>query len=88
MLTCKQASRLVSEHQERALSRQERWGLRLHLWVCISCRRFSRQLGLLRQALRQLARREWSGEHPPELPVQARQRIHRALSEQDSHPRE
>jgi len=85
MLTCKQASELISEHQERPLTRRERWGLRLHLAICISCRRFERQLALLRRALRQLAQGERVNLPGPELPPQARQRIRRTLAEQSPH---
>lgn len=88
MLTCKQASELISEHQERPLTRRERWGLALHLAICISCRRFKRQLGLLRQALRQLAHSDRENLPGPELPPQARQRIRRSLNEHDPHSSE
>ncbi|MDY6978660.1 MAG: zf-HC2 domain-containing protein [Pseudomonadota bacterium] len=88
MLTCKQASELISEHQERPLTRRERWGLTLHLAICISCRRFKRQLGLLRQALRQLAHSDRENLPGPELPPQARQRIRRSLNEHDPHSSE
>jgi hypothetical protein len=44
MLTCKDASHLISENQERPLGFRERWSLRMHLWMCISCRRFERQM--------------------------------------------
>lgn len=84
MLTCKQASQLVSELQERELSRRERWALKTHLWICISCRRFSRQLNLLRRALRLMAQGEETQQHGPELSPQARQRIRRALAEDDN----
>lgn len=86
MLTCKQTSQLLSEHQERPLSRRERWALKLHLFMCVSCRRFNRQLAMLRHALRQLAHGEISDQHGPELPPQARQRIRRALSEHKDDP--
>ena len=85
MLTCKQASELISEHQERPLTRRERWGLGLHLAICISCRRFRRQLALLHRALRQLAQGDRINLPGPELPPQARQRIRRTLAERDTH---
>ena len=78
-LSCKQASRLMSERMERGLDRRERSALRLHLWLCGECRRFSRQLGALRRALR---RAHWDGEccAHQELPPEARERIARALA--------
>ena len=81
MLTCKEASHLLSEGQERPLGLRERIGLRLHLWMCISCRRFERQLGLLRRAMRVLRRRVEAESATAELPEAARERIRRALRE-------
>jgi len=52
MLTCKEASQLVSEQLDRQLSRRERMALRFHLWLCRNCRRFTKQLGFLRSTLR------------------------------------
>lgn len=60
--TCKDVTQLASEAQEHGLSFRQRWGLRLHLWVCRSCRRFVRQLRFLRRASREAA---------DELPVRA-----------------
>lgn len=53
MLTCKDASHLVSQKQDRPLSFRERWGLRIHLWMCRNCQRFERQITLIRRLLRQ-----------------------------------
>lgn len=86
MLTCHQATQLVSQQHERPLSRRERWGLKVHLWLCINCRRFTRQLQLLRRALRELGRSEMADQHGPELPPEARQRIRRALTDSSSPP--
>ena len=85
MLTCKDASRLISEGQERQLRLSERWGLRLHLWLCVNCRRFERQIHVLRRALRRLARRVETESQGPELSPEARQRILTALAGQDGH---
>jgi predicted anti-sigma-YlaC factor YlaD len=80
MLTCKDASHLLSERLERKLSRRERWSLRLHLWICANCRRFERHLALLRRALRQLGEADAAG---GDLPVDARNRIRHALAERN-----
>jgi len=85
MLTCKDASRLISEGQERHLRLGERWGLRLHLWICANCRRFERQIHLLRRALRMLARRVETDAQGPDLSLEARERILVALTGQDGH---
>ena len=52
MLTCKDASRLVSKALDTPLSWRERWGLRMHLLFCALCRRYVRDLRFLRSALR------------------------------------
>ena len=53
-LTCKEASRLISEGMDRRLSFMERIALHLHVGVCDACTRFSRQLGFLRRALQKM----------------------------------
>ena len=51
MLSCREATRLLSQRQERALTTVEIVKLRLHLVVCVACTRFARQLAFLRTAL-------------------------------------
>lgn len=89
VLTCKGASHLISESRERPLGIWERWGLRLHLWMCVNCRRFERQMALMRQALRMLGRRAEADAHgdgnSADLPPQARERIRKALAERHDH---
>ena len=52
MLSCRESTRLMSEARERSLSVGERMGLRLHLAICSGCRRFNRQMDVLRDASR------------------------------------
>jgi hypothetical protein len=79
MLTCKEASRLVSESLDRRLGLAERIGLRVHLIICEACARFAAQARFLRRASRVSA-----GDEPPatgvKLPVPARERITRVLN--------
>ena len=51
LLSCKEASRLLSQAQDRPLALGERVKLRLHLAVCRACTRFARQLALMRGGL-------------------------------------
>ncbi len=51
MLTCQEASHLVSESQDQALGWFEALGLRMHLLICKSCRHFERQVTLMRRVL-------------------------------------
>ena len=51
-LTCKEASRLISDGMDRRLSIPERIKLRLHVRICDACTRFSSQVAFLRRALK------------------------------------
>lgn len=50
LLSCKQATRLLSESLDRPLGLTERLELRLHLKICTGCRRYQQQLRLIRKA--------------------------------------
>jgi len=54
MLSCREATRLLSDAQDRRLSVAERVQLRLHVLMCGGCRRFGLQLGRLRNGLHHL----------------------------------
>ncbi|MEK9712851.1 MAG: zf-HC2 domain-containing protein [Thalassolituus sp.] len=51
MLSCEQATRLMSERQERPLSFSEKASLKLHTSICTGCREFGRQMDDLRKLL-------------------------------------
>lgn len=55
MLTCRQATKLVSEGLDRRLAPGERATLYLHLAACRGCRNVDRQFAFLRRAVRRLA---------------------------------
>lgn len=55
MLTCKQASELISQSLDQRLPWHDRLKLRLHLSICDACTQFSRQLSRLRIAIQNLA---------------------------------
>ena len=52
MLTCREATALMSQEQDRPLMLAERIGLRLHVWICNGCNNYRRQMGVLRDACR------------------------------------
>lgn len=79
MLDCRHASQLLSQAMDRRLSLHERLGLRLHLMLCDACTQFSRQLGMLREALRRLGRRVENDENLV-LSQEARARIAEAVA--------
>lgn len=49
MLNCENATRLMSESQERPLTVAERMPLKLHVMMCSGCRNFGVQMHVLRQ---------------------------------------
>ena len=50
-LSCKDATRLVLEGEDRALGVTERLRLRLHMAICQACPRFAQQAAFMRQAM-------------------------------------
>ncbi|USD19668.1 zf-HC2 domain-containing protein [Microbulbifer variabilis] len=48
MKSCREATRLMSESQERRLQLREQASLKLHLAMCAPCRNFGKQLSILR----------------------------------------
>jgi Putative zinc-finger len=51
-MNCKDATRLLSQSQDRPATFLERVRLRLHLRACELCTRFDKQLRFLREAAR------------------------------------
>lgn len=78
-LTCDESSRLASDDLERPLGLAERIALRMHVLICKSCRRFRRQIHLLRKLMRD-AGGDPAAMGPPDLALtpDERGRIHAA----------
>lgn len=74
MLTCRHATRVISDGLDRPLSWLERFGLAVHLLGCPPCRRFRRAVGWLHRSLAQAPADD-------RLSPQARDRIRRAVEE-------
>jgi hypothetical protein len=53
-LRCDQASRLISFSQEAPLNKAERVALSFHLLICRVCRKYKKQLKLMRDILAKL----------------------------------
>jgi len=62
MLTCKEATRMMSEAQDRKLGAGERLKLEMHLTLCRGCRNFRQQMEFLRAACRRLLGRDEPGQ--------------------------
>lgn len=80
MMSCKQASALMSQSLDRRLSWRERLRLRLHLFACEACRRVKAQLQFLHTALRRPNGLSMG------LSPAARERIRRLLEGHDASP--
>ncbi len=78
MLSCKDASRLVSQSLDRPISVRERLALGFHLMICKFCRRFTRQLAQVSAAIHGLTR-QMEQDESVQLPVEASRRIAMAL---------
>lgn len=50
MMSCKKATELMSQSQDRELSIKERSLLKLHLTMCNGCRNYRKQLDFIRSA--------------------------------------
>ncbi len=84
MMTCKQASKLISQSLDRPLSWSELMQLKLHLMICGACSRFKKQLNLLRVALQNI-RTNVENNSAITLPLEAKARmIAQIKSEQQS----
>ena len=51
--TCKEATALMVDREDRQLPWADRVGLRLHLMVCKACPTFERQMLTMRHAMKQ-----------------------------------
>lgn len=56
MLNCRDATKLMSEGQERPLSFMERLSLKIHLAMCKGCHNFNVQMGAVRKMAREYAK--------------------------------
>lgn len=81
-LPCDEIVRLVSQSFDADLPWDERAAIRSHLLYCTACRRFRRQMVMLRDLLRRYVEQPHQADDSPVafLSDDARQRIKRALS--------
>jgi len=49
MMSCRQATRLMSDRQERKLTVKENVSLKLHIMMCFACQNFGKQMNVLRK---------------------------------------
>lgn len=61
-LSCREASRLLSERLDTSLLAGDRARLRLHVAICEACRGVDQQFDVIRRAMRKLS------DDPPDAP--------------------
>jgi hypothetical protein len=76
---CRDMTRLMSQSMERRLSLRGRITLRLHLFVCLRCVRYLRQILTLRKVMRNSTELLVAKEPAPTLSPDARERMKTAL---------
>jgi predicted anti-sigma-YlaC factor YlaD len=64
-LKCQEAAELVSSSMDGELSAVERWAVRLHLLICRACRRYRRQIQVLRKLLEDAKTQSEAGDALP-----------------------
>ncbi len=55
MLSCKEATQLMSQKMDGKLSAMNRLSLELHLLLCNGCRNFDGQIQFIRKAVKRIA---------------------------------
>jgi hypothetical protein len=77
MLSCRDVTQLISQSMDTTLPIGKRMGVRIHLLICKFCKRYERQLLLIRETLRRHAATEDHPERPAGelLSPEARDRI-------------
>jgi hypothetical protein len=78
MLTCKQASQLISKSLDNPLSWSDRMKLKFHLFICDACTRFKQQLRSIKNAVRRI-RVETENDASIQLNLEAKARINQAI---------
>lgn len=79
MLTCKEASHLISKKLDVKLTWHENLGLWLHISLCGLCRRYLRDVKKLRSVIRAAGKSDQLLPESFKLSEQARTRIKKAL---------
>lgn len=78
MLTCKQASQIISQSLDNPLSRSDRMKLKFHLFICNACTRFNQQLHLIKTVVQRM-KHETENDDTIQLTVEAKARINQAI---------
>lgn len=82
MMSCKQATELMTLSEEHPLPATRRLALRMHLLICRHCSRYARQLRYLREVVQRLPERQ-PADPDDRLPEAAKERIKEALQREE-----
>jgi hypothetical protein len=77
MISCKQATQLVSTGLDQKLSLSQRISLKLHLFICHYCRTYVRHLNFLRRATGRLEQHIEQQGQP--LSAKAREKVKQSI---------
>lgn len=78
---CIDMTQLMSQSLDRKLGLHERITLRLHLWICLNCARYLRQIDLLRNLSRPTSTARLIENSRPALNNEATERIKNAFKQ-------
>ena len=78
MLTCKQASRIISQSLDNPLSWSDRMKLKFHLFICDACTQFNKQMRLIKNAVLRI-KFETENDDAIHLSLDAKARINKAI---------
>ena len=81
LISCREATRLMSDRTERPLTRRERTRLGLHAFICRMCLRWGKQVESIETILKSYpeAVERHGAPQDPALPTAARERLKAAL---------
>ena len=83
MLLCRDASRLASQALDQPLKWTERFGLRMHLLICIGCQTFTRQLQQIRNTCQRIETSDGINVKTKALSATAKARILQEIAAKD-----
>ncbi|MBK3519316.1 anti-sigma factor family protein [Carboxylicivirga marina] len=81
MISCKEATFLISKKQQDKLTRIEKIQLTFHLMMCKYCRRFERQTKFITKAIKKMNRRVEKQGVPMQMTDAQKQQLRQKLNE-------
>ena len=79
MLRCKHVADALAQHHYWDLPWAKRAGLKAHVYLCVFCGRFHRQVMVMQDAAR-IFRKHEEQDPPPPMPADVKERLRRAIA--------